>query len=80
MSLLAASGADSAAIESFLFLGSRANCVHSVAGSPRGVSSGIKSYASFCSVLRRPFLPPTENAVLLWGATFRAGSTFRNYL
>ena len=80
MALLAATGADSAAVEGFPLLGSRVNCVRSVAGSLWCVSSVINSYASFLSLLCRPSFTHTENTVLLWGATFRPGATFRNYL
>ena len=52
--LLAATGEDTAAMENFLRLGARVNCVRSVDGSLRCVSSGINSYASFCSLVCNP--------------------------
>ena len=80
IALLAGTGADTAVIENFLRLGSRVNYVRSVEGSLRCVASGINSYASFCSLVCKPFLPPTEENVILWGSTFKVGKTFRNYL
>ena len=80
MGLLADTGADTAVLEHFLLLGTRVNYVRSVEGSLRCVSSGINSYASFCSLVCRPFLPPTEANVLHWSSIFRPGATYRNYL
>ena len=80
VSTLAGTGADTAVIGNFLRLGKRANCVRAAEGSLRCVSSGINSYASFCSLVCRPCLPPTDENVLLWGSTFKPGATYPNYL
>ena len=40
----------------------------------------MNSYASMCSLLGRPFFPPLEDTVLLWGSSFGAGRTYRNYI
>ena len=77
---LANSGVDKATIEDFLRLGTKINFLRSVAGSLRCVSSGIHSYISFCVLIGRPFFPPSEDTILLWGSTFKPGRTFRNYL
>ena len=80
ISALAEIGADTAVIENFLLLGSRVNYVRSAQGSLRCVSSGINSYASYCTLTCKDFFPPSERNVILWGSTFKAGATFRNYL
>ena len=77
---LANSGVAPTIIEDFLRLGAKINFLRSVAGSLRCVSSGIRSYISFCVLIGRPFLPPSEDTVLLWGSTFKPGRTYRNYL
>ena len=80
MAQLAETWADTSAIENFLRLGARVNCVRSVDGSIRCVSSGINSYASFFSLVCKPPLPPTEENAIPRDSTFRQGATFRNYL
>ena len=77
---LADAKVDKGAIEDFLRLGVKINHIRSVAGSLRCVSSGIHSYISFCVMVGRPFLPATEDSILLRGSSFRHGRTFRNYL
>ena len=77
---LANAKVDKGVIEDFLRLGVEINHLRSVAGSLRCVSSGIHSYISFCVLTGRPFLPATEDSVLLWGSSFKPGRTFRNYL
>ena len=78
--LLANSGNRTSEIEHFLELGDRVNIIRSVGVSLRFLSSGLMSYANFCSLLSRPFIPPTERSVLLWRATFATGRTFKNYI
>ena len=78
--LIANSGNRAAEIEHFVELGARVNALRSVGGSLRCLSSGLTSYANFCSLLSRPFMPPTERSVLLWSATFAPGRTFKNYI
>ena len=82
MARLSATGASSAAIEDFLKLvgGGDINCIRSAAGSARCVAAGISSYSSFCSLIGRPFIPPADEVFFIWGAAFRVGATFRNYL
>ena len=77
---LANAKVDKGVIEDFLRLGVKINHLRSVAGSLRCVSSGVHSYISFCVMVGRPFLPATEDSVLLWGSSFRPGRTFGNYL
>ena len=72
--------ADPALLLDFLRLGAKVLALRSVAGSLRSVSSGINSYASFCTIIGQPSLPPSEENVVLWGSCFRPGRTFRNYL
>ena len=80
VSTFAGTGADTAVIGNFIRLGKRVNCVRSVEGSLRCVASGVNSYASFFSLVWKPFLPPTEENVLLWGSTSKPGATYRGYL
>ena len=77
--LLAGTNAPAASLERFLALGAKIDILRSVGSSLRCVSSGLNSYASFCT-LRKPILPPTEDTVLSWSATFAPGKTFRNYV
>ena len=67
-------------IEEFLRSGAKINILRNVASSLRSVSSGINSYAAFCSLTKKPIFPPTEDTVLMWGSTFKPGRTFLNYL
>ena len=78
--LLLHSGERGPLIEDFLRLGDRINMLRSVASSLRCLSSGRNSYANFCTSLGRPFVPPTQDAVLIWSTIFAPGRTFRNYL
>ena len=66
--------------ERFLEIGAKPNILRTTAKSLICVSSGIHSYASFCVLLGRPFIPTTESTVLMRSATFSNEGTFRNYL
>ena len=77
--LLRANG-QRATVEDFLRLGGKLNILRSVASSLRCLSSGLNSYANFCITMNRPFMPPTQDTVLMWSNIFAPGRTFRNYL
>ena len=78
--LLLHSGERGPLIEDFLRLGGRINILRSVASSLRCLASGLNSYANICATLDRPFMPPSQETVLMWSATFADGRTFRNYV
>ena len=78
--LLACTNAPTSPLESFLALGAKINNIRSVGSTLRCVSSWINSYVSFCTLLRKPIPPPTEDTVLSWSSTFAPGKTFRNYV
>ena len=77
--MLASTNAPAALLGSFLEPGAEINILRSVGSSLRCVSSGINSYVSFRTLLRKP-IPPTDDTVLSWRATFAHGKTFRNYV
>ena len=77
--LPANSGNRASEVEHFLELGARVNIARSVGGSIRCLPSGLTSYANFCSLLSRPFTPPTGKSVTSRSATSAPGRTFRNY-
>ena len=78
--LLLRTGGRGPLIEDFPRLGGRLNILRSVASSHRFLSSGLNSCAAFGATLGRPFISPTRDTVLIWGATFAPWRNFRSYL
>ena len=66
-------------LEEFLRLGSQINILRSVGSSLRCVSPGLNSFASFSTLLNRPFFPSSEYSVVLRSSAFAPGKTFGNY-
>ena len=77
---LAVAGADSSTLESYRHMGARMKCVRPVSAPLRCVDSGVNSYAAFCSLVFLPLFPHSGDTALLRSATFRPGTTFRNYI
>ena len=63
-------GEEPGKLEDVLRLGNKVNSLRAVARSVRSVSSGIRPYESFFSLLGRPFLPPTRRAQSSFGGRF----------
>lgn len=78
--LLPNSGNRPSEIGHFLELGAGVNIIRSLGVPLRFLSSDMTSYAKSCSLLSRPFVPPTAKSVLLRIATFAHGRTFENYV
>ena len=63
-------------VEDFQRLGGGINILRSVASSLRCLSPGLNSYANFCIAANRPFMPPTQDTVLMWSTIFAPGVHF----
>ena len=77
---LARSSAMGRDIGTFSKSAERTNVSRSTQGPLKSVASGIRNYVRFCALLGMEPFPPTETTVRSWGALFKPGRTFKNYL
>ena len=72
--------APSLLLDAFIQKGRDLNLLRATQGPLRSATSGIRSYANFCTSRDRPWFPLTETTVKEWSTTFNHGRTFQMYL